>query len=239
MTLDLLIPVDNRVDYTRGVLTDVSRNTVIPGNIFIIDNSGDVETAKICAQWSDDLPIVYVKQKENIGVNASWNMALTLSDADYVSIFNNDLALCSFLFEKIIDAFAQNDKMGIVLPKTVGTPESARFAKNSGQNRLDIREGGLCPYSQEIQGYAFTIRRRILVDYPIPSQFVTFFGDLYWFLQIEKLGYLRTILEDAPVHHYTAGVSFKSMHDADVKKLAQSEIALWSEFERANVKRMG
>jgi hypothetical protein len=225
LSVDVVMPLDNRHRLTRGVLEDIANNTVIPEHVFLIDNSGSPETEQVCVEMAKRLPIVYLKQDRNIGVNASWNLGISLVTADIVSILNNDLALCSFFFEKTLSVFEQYPNVGLVVPETQWSSKRVREAKGPNRTRVHAM-----PHGQ--QGFAITARWELVTGQPIPSELTTFCGENWLYGLVRKAGQECVKCPDIPVCHLPGGISSRARTNAKDRTLMRSEIAMWRNVEK-------
>jgi len=196
------MPVLNQSRYTKEILEYFERNTVKPDNIIVIDNASDDDTGNLLADFSNRLPIIVLRQEENIGVNASWNLGLNYSEADVVSVLNNDLILPPFFFEKIHEAFDRLPDCGYVIPITL---QEEKYAREATNGRLEWKEQGMR------EGWAFTMRRIVFCRQgPIPSQVFTFFGDDYLYWMTRRCGFLGYKLTSVPIYHYLSKTLYHS-----------------------------
>lgn len=229
--LDVIIPVMNRVEFTRQLFADIAVNTVMPHKIYVIDNGSTDETAEFLSFAEKTFPLKVVRNEENIGVNASWNMGVLLSDRPFVSILNNDISIPFMFFEKVVEIFYKHDAVGLVLSRRAQSREEVCNTFYNTCTPLEIRTGGLRCYSTELQGWAFSVRRELISDNPIPSELKTFCGDLHWFLTVEKKGYHRAVMLDVPVWHYIGGISMESMHDPVKAAESAKDHEIWERLQ--------
>jgi len=205
VTLDVVIPVCGQSRYTKEILGYMTEQTVMPRKIIVIDNASDDDTPQICLEYARKLPLSYVRNETNIGVNASWNQGLSMSDAVLVSVLNNDLILPKFFFRKIQEVFQRFPECGMAVPRSLQVaPSEPREIPDNADNtvrELPIR-----------QGWAFTMRRKIFEEAgPIPDVYSrTFFGDDYLFMCAREQGYTWIEMMDVPVHHYLSRTLYSS-----------------------------
>ena len=224
--IDVIIPLDKRHKFTRGVLDDIANNSVLPGHVYLIDNSEAPETEPICREMAKRLPVVYCEQKTNIGVNASWNLGISMSSADIVAILNNDLALCSFFFEKVLATFERYKNVGLVVPACVRSAHMARIAKDNGQVRIQPM-----PYGH--QGFAMMVKRDLVdVDKPIPAELKTFCGENWLYALVRKAERENVKCLDLPVHHFHGGISYRTRMTPLGRQQLHSELSMWREVEK-------
>jgi len=186
--ISVILPVLEEREMTSNILNNISVNTIKPDEIVLIDNSSTHDIQNLVPQYTC-LDIVYLKQKKNIGVNASWNLGIERAQHELISILNNDLILNNLFFENIEKVMVEYPDVGICVPNT--TKEIPIDNPNTKIAILGTREG-----------WAFTIRSEIAKRaLPIPETLFMFFGDDYLFHFARSLGYkIVKVLNNEIVH---------------------------------------
>jgi glycosyltransferase involved in cell wall biosynthesis len=204
MLLDCIIPVCDQCEYTEGILADISAQEELPDTIHLIDNGSSDNTPDIVKSyiWDKKLPINYIRNEKNIGVNASWNLGIWTSTADILSILNNDLRIPTDFFKTIRTLFEQNPDYGYIIPRTM--PKIEEISGGNGQaHKTDpapIREG-----------WAFSILRKICINGgPIPETVFTFFGDDFLFDQSRVQGYKNIKVRSLMIFHFLSRSLYSS-----------------------------
>lgn len=192
MKLDVIIPVLNLDFFTKQLLTNILDNTVQPDNIFIIDNGSNDNTRDVCFYFSQYLPIIYLPQETNIGVNPSWNLGFSKTAANLISVLNNDIVISTRFFEKVKETFSNNPLCGIAVPNTI--PLNSDIIENHHNNTETLIDR---------EGWAFTIKKEIIDQSgPIPEEFKIFFGDDFLFKAAKDQGYECYKMIDNKIHHF-------------------------------------
>lgn len=192
MKLDVVMPVYNQSRFTAEILGYIRGCPVLPNRIIIINNASTDDTGAILRRFRD-LPLLVLEQPENIGVNASWNLGLHVSDAEVVAVLNNDLIIGKNFFKLIADTF-KNPKIGYAVPMTVND-QKAPLNNHTSTTRL-------APLGNR-EGWAFSIRRMIFLKAgPIPSSLFTFFGDDYLFKAVQDQKFQAVKMVDNLIYHY-------------------------------------
>lgn len=198
-SVDVVIPVLNEAGHTESILGDICNNTVQPRQVIVIDNGSTDQTSEVIEKFDDSLPLRYIQNSENIGVNASWNLGISLATADYVSVLNNDLILNKYFFAGIIKTFDLNLNCAMTCPKTVqGSDENQRQAVRN----CVIRKENCVSHVPWRWGWAFTIRRDVGLKVLIPRVLFNYCGDDYHYYFIKLLGYDILCMEDNYIYHY-------------------------------------
>jgi GT2 family glycosyltransferase len=202
MHIDVVIPVLNQCKYTESLLTDIAGNSVIPKSVTIIDNNSTDDTNLIVRRFEKVLPIRYVKNIRNIGVNASWNLGVSYANHDLVTFLNNDLVLNAFFFETLSRVFAEHPKCGMAYPKSYQGGSKKVQQDYISQVRNAQKGNGLVENVSFREGWAFTLRRGVALKLLIPKELFNYCGDDYHFHFIKVLGYDVLRMLDNPVYHY-------------------------------------
>jgi len=98
MKIGLIVPIIHD-HFINGLLDCVENNSVTPQKIIIIDNSPH----GIILKNKSKLNLLQYKPPFSFGVNASWNYGIAemVKDVDLISIFNDDLLVEKWFFEKL------------------------------------------------------------------------------------------------------------------------------------------
>lgn len=193
MKFETVIPIYNQATYTKMLFDCIGRNTFI-STIHIIDNGSADDSEKLIRSF--DYPLRYHRLEANAGVNAAWNLAVSLSDADVICFLNNDLLIPDFFFEKMSAAFEQHEQLGYLVPVTVNSQDAVFLAKPPEGI------GSFIPLLRR-EGWAFCLRRSVAIKTgPIPFYVQNFFGD-DWFYNGTRIQRMVTAkLLDVPIFHY-------------------------------------
>lgn len=207
--ISIIIPVINQIGLTEQLLCGIYNNISLLKEIFLIDNGSKDNYTDLIKKFNNP-NITYIRNKNNIGVNPSWNLGISLSTGKYISILNNDIIINKSFFSKISDTFENNSNIGIVVPNTVST----KYIE-SDNNSPEIRK------ISKREGWAFTIRKEITDKIPpIPKELNKCFGDDYLFYWTWKLGYKIVKIMNNQIFHYG---SMTQIHEVKKKHLPNKE----------------
>jgi GT2 family glycosyltransferase len=234
MGISVVMPVISD-RFIGSLLSDIAGNDSIPNEIVVIDNSG-MRIAEHVVGGFPTLPIRYLPQELNLGVNASWNLGLEATRSSLVSILNDDLVLPTSFFRIVAQTFENHGEVGFVVPSTF-FPEIMNGKPGSWPvcNPGDIYEQpiALIPELQPLparQGWAFTVRREAVE--PIPHGCFTFFGDDWFWQCSQRKGYRAVTITNCQIYHYV-GVSM----DLEIRKRLklpslQEDQRAWAKIRR-------
>lgn len=206
--LSTIIPVISD-QWLGSLLENIAANDAKPDEILIVDNSGNRIAEPICVQFAR-LPIVYIPQEQNIGVNASWNLGLKMAKNPLLCVLNDDIVIPPTFFSATLRAFQERPESGFIVPRTIGpalngTGVTAPWHIGTPADIKACYDAIIFHKLKCREGWAFTVRRELIT--PIPSQFVTFCGDNIWFAQVlSHLGVTAVKLMNNVIYHH-GGVS--------------------------------
>ena len=190
--ISVIIPVIDQLNFTVDLFESISKNTILPQEIILLDNNSSEDMFSIVNKFSN-LNILYVRNYKKGKVNESWNRGISLSSNDLVAVLNNDIIVEKFFFEKIINIMS-DEKIGFY---SAESDPNISCVKNQLSNISEIKEPDVR------NGCAFVVRKHIVESFGnIPKQLVTFCGDDYLYLKIRKLGYKTVSDKNNLVFHY-------------------------------------
>ena len=215
------------------LLASIAKMKTQPEEIIVIDNANGA-VSLIVERYQKKLNIKYLPQKENIGVNASWNLGLAEAKADWVTFLNDDIVLPSRFFSALQYAILSYQRAGYIIPSTfvpqtvgkrfstwsVGLPSDAQSSKDMPSVvRVPIRDGG----------WAMTVKKDL--GEPIPKELFTFAGDDFWFQEITTKGYWALRLLNTSVFHHV-GISLdKPMREKLKLPPLEQDLGKWAEIK--------
>jgi len=90
MKYSIVVPVMNKLHYTKECLRDLFQTTYNGADIIIINNDSNDGTKEFLSQAEG---IKVISNHKNKGCAASWNQGVEQSNSDWVIILNNDVRL--------------------------------------------------------------------------------------------------------------------------------------------------
>ena len=101
MKLSVVIPVMNKLHYTKQCLNDVTQQTYKELEIIIIDNASTDGTKNYLENIKG---VKVLTNKENKGCAASWNQGVKESTGEWIIILNNDVRIPRNCFDVLISS---------------------------------------------------------------------------------------------------------------------------------------
>lgn len=222
---DIVLPVFNRPDAVRDVLISLSKNTnrALLGRIWIGDDGSDVQTQQVIATTVKELklPAAVIRQPKNVGFGQNCNELFARSNARYVIVLNTDVILPPFWLERMLEAFASDERVALATPYATNAANHTMRLQH-GQSwleadRLLSSRQPQFPDDCTAIGFCMAVDRMKLLEKNIPL-FDPAFGrgygedtDLHY--RVLQAGFRSVIVDHLLVHHEGAS-SFSTLPDA-------------------------
>ena len=121
MRCDIIIPVWNQMAFTKDCLESIKKNTF--GNdwrLIIIDNASESETKSYLetVKASGELPLVLIRNEENLGFIKAVNQGISASNAPFVCLLNNDTLVTEGWLGEMVRVAGSASGIGIVNPSS-------------------------------------------------------------------------------------------------------------------------
>jgi GT2 family glycosyltransferase/MoaA/NifB/PqqE/SkfB family radical SAM enzyme/cytochrome c-type biogenesis protein CcmH/NrfG len=217
--VSIIVLTYNQMSYTRKCLESIIKNTQVPFELIVVDNSssdGTVEylESELTQLISEDRLRV-IKNNENLGFAKGNNQGIMASKADYIMLLNNDVVVTQGWLSRMIACAEKDPMIGIVGPKSnyVSGPQLVenvsydtkdlngleRYADEFAENNL----GKTTPFLRVV-GFCMLIKRAVInkiggldTRYGLGN-----FEDDDFSLRAKLAGYESRIAEDCFIHHF-------------------------------------
>lgn len=173
MKVSVIIPTYNRSQLLQEAIDSVLNQTYRNFEIIVVDDGSTDDTEQKISRYGSD--VLYVKQR-NAGVNAARNMAIALTQSEYIALLDNDDLWLDFKLELQIKLLEENRDVGFVFSDFL-------IRKESG---LEIRSGLRTwhPPDQRWEDIFETKKRRSIRDFSLSSRensdLDIYRGDIYY-----------------------------------------------------------
>jgi len=111
-TVDVVMTVYGRGESLKSQLRDVAAQTKRASHVWIVQNENHVDTEKIVKEWREEsgssLPVELVHFQGNSRYHGRFHVAYFMSNAEYVSIWDDDVKIGQSWLEHCIDLSRQN-----------------------------------------------------------------------------------------------------------------------------------
>lgn len=152
----LVMPVYNRLEYTRRCLESVFRHTDVPYDLVVVDNGSRDGTGAFLAGLGRPSPrlerLEVVTNPANAGVAPAWNQGIRAARPGRpVALLNNDVVVTPGWLRAVLGFLAEHPEAGIAGPHVTDGPElpagyDAWAAGYVAENRGRVDDGfhGCC-----------------------------------------------------------------------------------------------
>jgi GT2 family glycosyltransferase len=193
--ISIVVPIHNCWDHTQTFLNSLCSSDEKPDELIVINNASTDKSESIVREYEDKLPLYYIPNQINIGVNPSWMQGYDYSLCDIVGFWNNDIIISPFLITMINKVFKEYPDVGLVVPDVINQPFLVRNAVAPTHISLEDMEMR--------EGWCFTMRRKIIQEQgKIPSTLINSAGDDYLFNITKEAGYRCVRMNGVPIQHH-------------------------------------
>jgi glycosyltransferase involved in cell wall biosynthesis len=115
-TLSICIPTYNRAEFLDRLLSSISKDSIGIESEFevcISDNNSKDSTPSVVKKWARHLPIIYKRNRENVGFDANIVKVAKLARAEYIWFFGDDDVLANGALAGLIHSIKLSKKEGI------------------------------------------------------------------------------------------------------------------------------
>lgn len=111
ITVSLVIPLYNQVDYTKRCIESIDRCTQVPYELILVDNASTDETQEYLQQ----VKATVMTNATNLGCAKAWNQGVRAAKGTFIGILNNDIVVTPGWLTGLLN-FMEQGSHGIVSP---------------------------------------------------------------------------------------------------------------------------
>ena len=197
MDVDIVVPVFNKIDYTKKCLGCLIDTIKVDGQILVINNGSTDGTAEFLANLTN---ISVINNSRNLGVAAAWNQGVMAGQSEWVVLLNNDVILPDGWLESLI-GFAVDENMDIVSPAIREGDYNYDIAEYSRRFTQMMR----CVVRRGVaDGICFAVRRKVFEKIGTfdESFCIGQFEDTDFFRRASSAGFSLGITGRSFIHHF-------------------------------------
>lgn len=192
----------NGLELTCAMIESVHRNISYPTEIVVVDNGSKVDEAAVIAERYPDVKAI--RSEENLGFAGGNNLGVKHATGDYFFFLNNDTEIYEDHFDKIVEVFEKDPKVGMVGPKIRfwAGDRPVQFAGYTAMHGIAMKND-LIGFMQEddgrydtpsetpfVHGAAMVVSRKAYEDVgPMPECYFLYFEELDWDLMFTRKGW--------------------------------------------------
>lgn len=165
MKISVLIATRNRPGLLRAALRSITQNTRLPGEIVVIDQSGDGASRTAIEEFKSAFPNVVHEPMAPLGKSKALNRAIEIASGDFLVFTDDDVRVDEHwleTFEKLIARYPQADALcGRMLPEEGSSPDDyLNLVLRREPGRIDRRYN---PLNSGFVGANMGVRRDTLI----------------------------------------------------------------------------
>jgi GT2 family glycosyltransferase len=217
MDLSIIIVNYNTENWLKGCLESIFRYfRDVNLEIIIVDNSSVDESVKFIRENFPQIKLI--QNKKNSGFGAANNQGAKIAQGEILFFLNPDTLIKENIFQKIIETFKKDSKIGIIAPQLIlpdNSPQPWAYGKEQGIWQLikskiykTFTQLPKYPTAQSsgvdwVSGAALAIRRDIFEKIGgFDEKFFMYFEDRDLCQRVRKIGYKVIVLPEIKVIHF-------------------------------------
>ena len=206
-------------DYLKSCLDSLLKQTYLPNEILVIDNSLKSDLVK---EFNKINPLVkFYSSAQNLFYTGALNKGIGLSRGEFVLCLNDDQILDQGFIRQALNGFSVNDKIGSVSGKILRRDRKTldstglglsfwRTAKERGYGQPDTGAGQKAGFIFGVNGSAAFYRRSMLEEIKdqngyLDSRFRMFYEDLDLAWRAKRCGWQAYYIPTAVAYHVRGG----------------------------------
>ncbi len=138
-TLSIIIPVKNQLDVTKTCLETLNIFTK-DYQLILVDDGSDEKTKNYLLESKSKFNCILITHDRSYGWCRSINDGIKLSEGNFIAFVNNDIAFTPDWSERMIKHFNENEKLGLVGPKTNYIASDQHVTKVGNKTGLIYKE---------------------------------------------------------------------------------------------------
>lgn len=238
MSCDIIIPVWNQLQYTKGCLESLFKSTHLPFRLIIVDNASDIATTQYLDQVKTEKSpqVSLIRNDKNLGFIKAVNQGIASSSAPYICLLNNDTVVTEGWLEQMIKVAESRKDIGIVNPNS-----NTLGCKPKKAQSIETLAGQLKDFSGEYSelawacGFCMLIKREVMEKVGLLDEIYGLgtFEDADFSKKAQQLGYLCVCAKAAYVYHRErrSFIKFKKFNQ-DFERNRQIFHNKWGKMQR-------
>lgn len=220
--IDIIICIHNALDDVKACLNSVTRNTLPPYTLILVNDGSDAATSQFLLEYSQKNPSVRVFTNERaLGYTRAANIGMRSSTAPFLVLLNSDTIVTTGWLDRMFLVMSSDKKVGLVGPLSntaswQSIPKFSRgkdWASNPLPAGVDVNQMGanVSKYSGKVwpevpllNGFCLLIRKSMInqIGYFDEENFGQGYGEEDDFvIRATKNGWVAKVADDAYVFH--------------------------------------
>lgn len=197
VTVSIVIPLFNQLEYTRSCLESLRRNTSADFELILIDNASNDGTSDYLETLSN---IVIISNLENRGFAGACNQGIIAASGEWVVVMNNDVILSQGWLQGLLSAAGER-QLDMVSPAiregSLNYDFEAYAEELTGRMKAVVRLGA-------VNGICFMAHRRVFAAIGVFDENFRIgqYEDKDLFLRALRAGFQLGTVGAAFIHHF-------------------------------------
>lgn len=186
--IDIVIPVFNQVEYLPDALDSVLRQTVLPLNVWVIDDGSTDGSLEVANKYASGM--IKVISQTNKGLASARNTGIMNAESDWILFLDADDILAENIIE-VLEPLTKKTKMDVIAPsfQEFGLSQ-ARISLMKNPTLEDFKTGNRI-------GYCAAIRKSALLEVGGYSPKMTWgYEDLHLWINLLTRGFKIATISD-------------------------------------------
>ena len=205
----------NQSAVTLEFLESVSKITYPNIEIIIVDNASPSDDPSIITEKFPNVKLI--RSAENLGFSGGNNLGIVHSKGEYLLFINNDTEVEPNFLEPLVNAFENDDNLGMVSPKIYFYHQKEnKVMQYAGGESVDYKKGvgyfigygekDTNQYSTSdtklIHGAAVMVPRKLMKTIGVwPDVYFLYYEEIDWSEHFRKAGYKLRYISESIVYH--------------------------------------
>jgi len=215
--ISIIIVNYNTKELLKNCLKSIFKTTLgFSSEMIVIDNNSSDHSQEMIKKSFPKVKLI--EMKKNVGFAQANNQGAKIAQGDILFFLNPDTLIHKNIFQKIVEIFETNSKVGIVAPQLVlsdGLPQPWVYGKKDGlwqliKNKFYPVVTQTPKYSNNqtinvdwVSGAAFFIKKNIFEETEgFDENFFMYFEDKDLCYRVKELGYKIVINNEVKVVHF-------------------------------------
>jgi GT2 family glycosyltransferase len=203
---DIVLLVYDQLDYTRGCIESIIKNTDYPYRLIIVDNGSVlVSTRDYLSEISNLYPdrVVILRNPVNQGYVKAVNLGIAATDREFVCVISNDTVVYPGWLSEMIRVAKLNPEIGLVnpeweIPGKFGSDRERYFKSVISKRKGRFIETGWT------RGFCFLVKRPVIDKIGVLDLAFApaYYDDWDYSVRAIKAGFTCFLAQGAFVWHY-------------------------------------
>jgi GT2 family glycosyltransferase len=222
--VSIIVPIRSRADLTKVCLDSIVTYTETPYELILVQEGEDEEITNLLTSYKD---AKFVHNKTPKGFAGAMNSGLAVASGDYFCFLNNDTVVIPKWLSAMMEAFLQDETVGLVTPT---------YSEMPGRQVIDHNKGQKFDYVDDpvsLKGVCFLVSKKALDKIGKWDESFGLGGgeDNDLCVRIKMGGFKLVIARESYIYHY-GSATFRDIFDNDVDYSKKYAVSQFNKFRK-------